>query len=529
MANLQCKPATAVTTQSATLHGTGDNIPLTNKLRIDYSFTAGGPYATLGTAIPGTNSAGQTVTENVIGLAPQTPYYYVVRELDAGNNIIDTSPECNLKTLDYNVTCEVLSGEGVNPVQIRICADFVSDGLGGKAPQMLQVVSGTVMGGPYTTVEGQVPGTFVDNQCQVFLVNLLPCEVKFLKGRVTPVPAEYEVDWAYDHMGRASNQTETVEMRLGSQADYIAGGGEPNGYNSMTLVDTHAIPGNQAHQWFHRSGTFPVPSGVNQLHMAFKSVTPPPPSSIGNFLDNASIILRRVVPSPLVIGEQIVNGGFEFPTEPNGSVTFPPEEPVTPGIAWRTTDPVNVLEYWAGPVNNTDGTGLVPAPPGNQWAELNAFNPAELYQIVDLAVGVVDSIQECQAFSFRAVADCAGANVTTHFAFLCGQVCAAPGYRAAYKYGPCGEGMAFQSEFLIIPQFGPYNFCLPVFNLDCEQCYDFQMIILNPQFDPIFEGPICTLTTTTCPPNWCGGEFDVNDCVLVDPGNGSPYYNCNQV
>lgn len=538
MANLQCLPATNVTTQDAILHGTGDNIPVGNFLRIDYSTSQGGPYSTLGNIqAPGNNTVGQPVDEAALDLSPVITYYYVVREIDNdGVTILDTSEECSFTTLSYEVSCEVLSAEGENPLVIRVCANYVAP------DQELQVVSSTNSGGPYTTVEGSVPGTFEPNQCQIFQVPLDECEALFLKGRVTPVPAVYVVDWQYAHMNR-SGVDETVQLGLGPQIDWVAAGGEAgnSGFGGLTVVDTHVATGASQGTWTLRSGTdFPVPAGVTQLHMGFMGSGGTFPTS-GNFLDATSIVLRQVSPSAINYGEQLVNRDFEFPAKVcPGTWEYVPE--ATPGIAWQTSDPnganlngcaqavygVNVLgpiEYW-----DQAGTGFAPYM-GTQYAELNAEHESELYQVVNLAVNSVDSLFECQAFAFNAQADCAGANVASDRAFLCGSVCAAPGYWWHFQYGLCGQGFTHATPLQAITQTGEQNFCHPATNLECEQCYDFRMVIYNPTFDPVFIGPVCQLTTLECPAQWCGGQFDPDNCIPVDfDGDGdNDYFNCNIV
>lgn len=74
----------------------------------------------------------------------------------------------------------------------------------------------------------------------------------------------------------------------------------------------------------------------------------------------------------------LVNGGFEVPVIPVKSFRQLPESDV-PG--WRTTATDSKIELWS------TGFQGVAAPEGDQFAELNATQPSELYQVVDTVPG----------------------------------------------------------------------------------------------------------------------------------------------
>lgn len=511
MANLTCNPAENVTTQTADLSGTGDFIPPANRLRLAYSTTQGGPYTSIVDEDPGTNTDDQLVSGSLTGLSATSAfgatYFYVVQEVDPVDTVLDESAECEFTTLPYNPTCNILaSDEGT--ITIEICADFVN------TDQQLQAVWGDNPGGPYNNVGATIAGTFVNNQCEVFVIPVPPCEVRYWKARVTPVPAEYEVDWTYAHAARTAND-ESMELRLGNEADYPGG---------QTVVDAHNTGPNQAGVWTLRQGTFQIAAGTTQLHMGFVSTSGVAPS-IGNFLDGTSIILRQTFPGNFVVGEQIINGGFEFPVQPAGSVTFPPEEPLTPGIAWQSTDPCNCLEYWTSTtIGGLDGP--FPAYQGIQFAELNAFVPAELFQVVNLAVGTADSLLECPASAFLIECDPA-TNVECTTATINGRYCGLQeDYWVAFEFGPTALG-PWTERTALTQSFGPQeaitNFSANL-NTNPNQVIFYRVVVLNENQELIATSdPVCSLTAANCVV-YCGMFFDPDDCVLVDPGNGDPPY-----
>ncbi|GIF13757.1 Ig-like domain-containing protein [Actinoplanes teichomyceticus] len=69
---------------------------------------------------------------------------------------------------------------------------------------------------------------------------------------------------------------------------------------------------------------------------------------------------------------RLANGSFE--TSPVNGVQFLPAASTNPGIGWHTTDASGDLEFWSS------GTNGVPAADGRQFAELNAYQAATLYQ-----------------------------------------------------------------------------------------------------------------------------------------------------
>ncbi len=75
----------------------------------------------------------------------------------------------------------------------------------------------------------------------------------------------------------------------------------------------------------------------------------------------------------------LINGGFEQPVGVNSATVsncptcYIPDNEV-PG--WSTTDSTGQIEIWVG------GSGLPPAYQGNQYAELNSFSAATLFQDV---------------------------------------------------------------------------------------------------------------------------------------------------
>ena len=85
-----------------------------------------------------------------------------------------------------------------------------------------------------------------------------------------------------------------------------------------------------------------------------------------------------MTPSAVVLGEQLLNGGFESPVGANNAISFPSTN--TPNFGWRTTDTCVCVEVWRGTVSGvTAHTGL-------QFAEMNAFQAGTLYQVTSLEV-----------------------------------------------------------------------------------------------------------------------------------------------
>lgn len=176
------------------------------------------------------------------------------------------------------------------------------------------------------------------------------------------IGATYEVDWTYAHRARGGTGAETAELRIGDASNPLL---------TNPVVDTHlGIVGT----WVVRSGTLPIGSGFGQLRFEFNSLGGAPGS--GNFLDSCSVILRRVLPTPVNFGQQLINGGFEVPAFGANSLNFPLTS--TPGVGWQTTDTCNCLEVWH------QNFGGVPAHSGTQFAEMNAFQRATLFQTVSL-------------------------------------------------------------------------------------------------------------------------------------------------
>ncbi|WP_327385068.1 hypothetical protein [Streptomyces sp. NBC_01207] len=176
------------------------------------------------------------------------------------------------------------------------------------------------------------------------------------------VGATYEIDWQYAHRARGGFGPETAELRIGDASNPLL---------TNPVVDTHlGVVGS----WALRSGTLPIGAGFPQLRFEFNSIGGSP--GTGNLIDSCSVILRRVLPTPFNFGEQLINGGFEFPVYGNG-VNFPLT--ATPGVGWTTTDTCNCLEYWRN-------FGGVVAHTGAQIAEMNAFQRATLSQVASLEV-----------------------------------------------------------------------------------------------------------------------------------------------
>lgn len=535
---LTCNTATNITTQTADLSGQTDApIPVNEFLRIAISTVSGGPYTPVGVDDPGTNTAGQVTSESATGLSSAASsgatYFYVIQHIaNDGTTVLEESGECSFMTLPYNPTCST-SLLTQTSVQVTACADFVAP------DQQLQIVSSPNPLGPFNTVEGGVPGTFVDNQCQNFNIVLVPCETKYFKARVTPTPASYEVDWQYAHMNRINGTVETVTLTLGDEALYPAG-------QVVVDVDARSDQGT----WHVKSGTFPVPAGVTQLHMGFTGTGGTP--NQGNYLDSCSIVLRQVFPSAFVVGEQLINGDFEFPvsvpgipsfcqTTPNGGYTMIPE--ATPGFAWETTAPDGLIEIWHGPSDFDCGTGQpnlpISANTGDQWAELSANFESELFQVVNLAVGTAESEVACPVTAILLTCELPS-NITQHEATLQGTYCAPPGHFVAFRYSTnCFDGPWTHQTPLQPVQSpgGPFDVEAPVYVLDCGTQYCFQTILFDENLaviatsgdDPM--GPLsCSFFTNPCGAAWCGGEFDPNNCIPVDiDGDGdSDYFNCNQ-
>lgn len=504
MANLNCTPPTEITTHSADVGGTADFIPANHFLRIAYGVTNGGPFNTFTTPDPGTNSPGQVYSTTLNTLLPNQQYYYVLQELDTdGVTILAESDQCAFHTRDYETRCTVIAFDETS-VTVQVCADFVAP------DQTLDFIYGSTPGGPYPNVGGSVPGQDIKDQCAVFTLPLAPCQIIYYRGSVTNVPAIYEVDWQYAHRARSNGQ-ETAQLRIGPEALYPGG---------QTLVDTHTANG-AAEGWTVRNGTYPVPLNINTLHMGF--VATAPPGSVGNFLDSCSIILRRVLPSPLVIGEQLQNPDFEIPAMAPNSLVFWPEGGGTPGLVWETTDPVPVIEMWS---NAFQG---VTANTGTQFVELNAFNPAELFQVVPLDVATADS-QECVASTFNLDCDSA-TEVECTTATLHGRYCGLPeGYSVQFQYATSIGGPYFDAgpaNFVAVRSSADIPISLGATSLTPGTQYFYRLVAKDTLQHIIGTSETCDFTTDTCI-TWCGGWHDPQDCTLVDTPNDD-YFNCNPV
>ncbi|MBD8539605.1 beta strand repeat-containing protein [Frigoribacterium sp. CFBP 8751] len=72
----------------------------------------------------------------------------------------------------------------------------------------------------------------------------------------------------------------------------------------------------------------------------------------------------------------LVNGGFEQPVYPDGTINFPTAIP-----GWQTTDVRGAFELWS------QGAQGVPAATGRQFAELNAYSSSTLFQDVTTTPG----------------------------------------------------------------------------------------------------------------------------------------------
>jgi hypothetical protein len=176
------------------------------------------------------------------------------------------------------------------------------------------------------------------------------------------VGATYEIDWSYAHHRRVDQggATQTVTLRIGDATN-------PLGTNP--IVSTHTA---DPTLWTVQSGTTAIGAGFPTIRMEFNAVAPG--GSAGNLIDACSIILRRVTPTPMNFGQQLINGGFESPVQPGG-VTFPSAI----STFWQTTDPCNCLEYWKAPA-----PGGVTAFTGSQFVEMNAFINGTLSQTATL-------------------------------------------------------------------------------------------------------------------------------------------------
>lgn len=521
MANLNCQPAIDVTTHSATVRGTADQIPANHFLRVAYGVTSGGPFNTFASSIPGDATFGQQYSDTIDNLLPTQQYYYVLQELDTdGITILAESDQCTFTTLDYNTTCQIV-GFTETTITVQVCADYVAP------EQTLDFIWGTTQGGPYPNNGGSVPGTDTLNQCATFtLEDLDPCTVIYYRGSVTNVPAIYEVDWAYSHaptpntiFPQLTGQPQTTELRIGPEQDYPA---------NQTLVDTDTVilPADSG-VWNRKTGTYPVPLNITQLHMGFVSTDPQNPQNGGNMLDRCSIILRRVLPSPLVIGEQLVNGSFEFPVVGGPGFTMVSE--LTPGIAWQTTAPDGLIEYW--PDSNVAYASLQPDD-GDQYAELNGNFVSEFFQVVNLDVATADST-ECTASTFNL--DCVPAtNIDCVSATLNGTYCGLPDhYFYQFQYATSLGGPFFNvgPAQLVVP-FSTVDVPISVGSgpLDPNTTYFYRIAAYNNQLEVIGTSETCSFTTLNCV-SWCGGWFDPDTCLPVDfDADGNPdYLNCNQV
>jgi hypothetical protein len=87
---------------------------------------------------------------------------------------------------------------------------------------------------------------------------------------------------------------------------------------------------------------------------------------------------RVCTPAPVCFVSTLQNGGFEQPVLPAKTYRFVPS--TTSGLTWQNTAE-SVVEVWS------TGFGGVPAPEGNQFAELNANKAGTLYQDLSTTPG----------------------------------------------------------------------------------------------------------------------------------------------
>lgn len=96
--NPACSVPGPVTSTTAPVAGTADNVPTDHTLLLALGTVSGGPYATLSPAVPGTNTAGQATAYTFSGLTASTQYFFRTEVRDAGNAVVDSSTECTFTT-----------------------------------------------------------------------------------------------------------------------------------------------------------------------------------------------------------------------------------------------------------------------------------------------------------------------------------------------------------------------------------------------------------------------------------------------
>jgi len=118
-----CLPATNVGPHSITFNGAGQNVPVTDHIRIQIGTTPGGPYVDFTDFGAGNNTPNQPVstTRTMFGplpIADGTTYYYRTVVMSGANAVLAASPECQVTTpIDPDVILFTYN-DGASPAQI---------------------------------------------------------------------------------------------------------------------------------------------------------------------------------------------------------------------------------------------------------------------------------------------------------------------------------------------------------------------------------------------------------------------------
>lgn len=216
------------------------------------------------------------------------------------------------------------------------------------------------------------------------------------------------------------------------------------------------------------------------------------------------------------------------------SFTGLPNEAYQYGFAWGTTPggPYPNGVAGIGSTGSSDSFSIIMAP-------LTPLTPYYyVTQVFDRFGGLVaQGAPECTFMTLAPTpkAFCDGASlIDMTSAVLSGHSeLAQAGEFYEIRYGTTPGG-PYDHTLGQIPATGasPEAFQAPATNLDDGTTYYFITVVLDSLQHVLVTslelGPECSFTTVDGT-DWCGGLFDPDDCVLVDPGNSEPYLNCNQV
>lgn len=512
MANLSCSPAVNITPASADANGSGDNIATTNFLRIAYGTTLGGPYPFFTSADPGTNTPGQMITKTLTPLAPNTTYYYVIQELDNLGNVIDTSGECTFSTGEFHPQCQVNSVSATtNPATANVTAtaDNVPPNL------ELKIKWSATPGGPYTNLLASIPGdNTVGQTLNVPNWPLQGCTDYYWVAEVSePDGFIYSPnELSNGDMESSTGVGATSSIGPGWNTDYAPCG--PNIFSAPCSAGKYA---------FFTTNSGQV-AGFNYPALGARSFAVNVSSTLTDriiYWDN--IYLENGKTYRLHGSAGCMFGPFAIDVRVDGNVIAPLNTVACGTNIWADTDTTFV---WTG----TTGLHTVSL---NSGSTVFAGNDHVLDNIRLQEQNAPDQSTECvidstQTFCLPAT------NVGMTDATLNSLTCSIfGGTFTSFVYGTTPGTLdpdSYDNETSPVLQPGNavpgQNISQDIHALACGTTYYYRSVSRNTNYEIISVSvDECSFATADCV-TWCGGFFDPDDCVVVDPGNGDDYLNC---